>query len=208
MSVEVYSDFVCPWCYIAHQRLQTALSEIPHGSRPEITWRSYQLDPKASKIPDLTAAQAMLGWYPSLGEAEMRIARIISSGRDEGLHLDLHHALPVNTFDAHRLSHFAKGTRLTDAMRERLFRAYHKEGLNIADPDVLTKIAVDVGFYRTEVDSFLLTDRFSEAVQADIDRGSQKGIRGVPHIVMDGGQPVSALQQGSELVKLLARKAQ
>ncbi|MDD7973035.1 DsbA family oxidoreductase [Roseinatronobacter alkalisoli] len=208
MSIEVYSDFVCPWCYIGHRRLQNALAALPRGAGKAIIWRSYQLDRDASKVPGPTAAQAMRGWYPDTDEAEARIARIIATGRDEGLDLHLHRALPVNTYDAHRLSHFANNAGLADAMRERLFRAYHTEGLNIADADVLLQLAVEVGFDRIDIRRVLETDGFGGTVRTDIDRGSRQGVSGVPYIVVDDGQPVSVLQQGLPLASILERAVQ
>ncbi|WP_168201309.1 DsbA family oxidoreductase [Qingshengfaniella alkalisoli] len=205
MSIEVYSDFVCPWCYIGHRRLKNALADLSPDARPKITWRAYQLDSKASNVPGQTAAEAMLGWYSSVEEAETRIAQIISIGTDEGLDLNLHRALPVNTFDAHRLTHFAKGTMQTDMLRELIFRAYHSEGLNIADLNVLAGIALEAGIEQAEARSFQQSDSFGDAVQQDLSRGSQQGIRGVPNLVIDGGQPVSVNQKGLALGDLLRR---
>jgi predicted DsbA family dithiol-disulfide isomerase len=147
----------------------------------------------------------MLGWYSSVEEAEARIAQIISTGKDEGLDLNLHRALPVNTFDAHRLIHFAQGTLQAEMLRERLFRAYHSEGLNIADLDVLAGIALEAGIEQAEARRFQQSDRFGDAVREDLSRGSQQGIRGVPSLVIDGGQPVSVNQDGLALRDLLKR---
>ncbi|KMK64480.1 DsbA family oxidoreductase [Puniceibacterium sp. IMCC21224] len=205
MSIEVYSDFVCPWCYIGHRKLKNALADLSPDARPKITWRAYQLDSNASNVPDQTAAKAMLGWYSSVEEAEARIAQIISTGKDEGLDLNLHRALPVNTFDAHRLIHFAQGTLQAEMLRERLFRAYHSEGLNIADLDVLAGIALEAGIEQAEARRFQQSDRFGDAVREDLSRGSQQGIRGVPSLVIDGGQPVSVNQDGLALRDLLKR---
>ena len=204
MTIEVYSDFVCPWCYIGHRRLRNALSQLSPDLRPEITWRTYQLDGKASSVPDQTAAKSMLGWYSSVEEAEARIAKIISTGKEEGLDLNLHRALPVNTLDSHRLIHFVKGQMQEDVLRERLFRAYHTEGLNIADLDVLIGLAMEAGIDPQEARSFLKSDRFAEAVRTDRNRGSQQGVNGVPYLVIDGGQPVSVLTKGLGLGDLLS----
>ncbi|GGA41577.1 DsbA family oxidoreductase [Pelagibacterium lentulum] len=203
MSVEIYSDFLCPWCYIGHRKLEKAHAALPSVRRVAIVWRSYQLDPDASTLPTQTAAQAMRGWYPEPGEAEARLERIVSAGRDEGLHIDLERALPVNTFDAHRVSHLAKSQALSEPLNELVFRAYHVEGLNIADHEVLIAIAGEAGLNREEVKSLLATDEFSDSVRADIGRAAKLGIRGVPTLVTEKGERFSATQEHSTLVALL-----
>lgn len=206
MSIEVYSDFVCPWCYIGHRKLEKARAALPVERRPQIVWRSYQLDPDASTAPTQTAAEAMRRWYPAAGEAEARMERIVSAGRDEGLDLDLERALPVNTFDAHRISRFAASIGVVESLNERVFRAYHVEGLSIADHDVLVTIAGEAGLSRAEVKNLLATDKLSDTVRAGVGRASQRGVRGVPTLFTDEGESCSAVQEHSVLVPLLDTK--
>lgn len=203
MSIEVYSDFVCPWCYIGHRKLEKARAALPSAHRPSVVWRSYQLDPDAGVVPTRTAAGAMRGWYPNAEEAEARMARIVSFGRDEGLHIDLERALPVNTFDAHRISHLAMSLGLVGTLNELMFRAYHAEGLNIANHDSLIAIAKEAGMDSDVVKDLLATDRFSDAVHADISRALREGVRGVPTLIGRDGQRASAVQEHSELIAFL-----
>ncbi|WP_167856153.1 DsbA family oxidoreductase [Natronospirillum operosum] len=203
MSVEVYVDFVCPWCYIGHRRLERVRAGLPAGHLPKIIWRSYQLDPEASAVPAQTAAEAMRGWYPSAAEAEARIARIVSAGREEGLLLDLERAQLVNTFDAHRVSHLAMEMGLAEALHERIYRAYHTEGRNIADHQELTAIAGEAGMDRTSVEAMLASDRFGSAVRADTRRASARGINSVPSMALGNGEVHSVIQEDSALSDLL-----
>lgn len=191
MTAEVYVDFVCPWCYIGHRRLENALTGLQPERRPTIVWRSFQLDPGASTVPSGSAASAMRGWYPAAGEADARIARIVKAGADEGLRLDLDRALPVNTFDAHRLSHLATRHGLAEAMHKQIFSAYHSRGLNIADHEVLTALAVSAGLGRDEVRGMLASDSFGDAVRDDGLRARALGIRSVPTL-MAGANPAGA----------------
>ena len=203
MSIEVYFDFVCPWCYIGHRKLEKARAALPSAHRPSVVWRSYQLDPDAGVVPTRTAAEAMRGWYPNAEEAEARMARIVSLGRDEGLHIDLERALPVNTFDAHRISHLAMTLGLVGPLNELMFCAYHADGLNIADHEILVAIASQAGMNSEEVKDLLSTERFSDAFHTDISRASRERVKGVPTLIGRDGQRASAVQEHSELTALL-----
>lgn len=203
MSIEIYSDFLCPWCYIGHRKLGKAVAALPQQIRPQPRWRSYQLSPNESRHPGITAAEAMRGWYPNEVEAVARIARIKEAGRLEGLQLNLDLARPVNTFDAHRLSHMAMSVGLTEPVHELLFHAYHTVGENIADGNVLVEIARSAGLNVDDVCVMLGTDRFGDAVRADQIRAKQNHVNGVPTMIIDGGEPHSLIQEQGVLLSLI-----
>lgn len=199
MSIEVFSDFVCPWCYMGHRRLLQALAKPVE--RPAVRWRSFQLAPDDSVAASKTAAEAMLGWYPSPEVAEARMATIVEEGQRLGLTLRLDKSRPVNTFDAHRLSHLAAEHGLVDEVHERIFAAYHTDGRNIADSAELVAIGASAGLAAKHVGRMLESDRFVAEVAADRDRAISLGIRGVPRIMIDGGTQISPNQ--GDLVRLL-----
>ncbi|WP_329087624.1 MULTISPECIES: DsbA family oxidoreductase [unclassified Streptosporangium] len=201
MKVEIYADVLCPWCFIGKRRIATALAQVADRDRLEIVWRSYELAPEAGRIPGPTAAEAMKGWWGD--QAPARVARIQAIGAAEGLELNLHAARPVNTFDAHRLCHLAVKHELADEVMERLLRAYHTEGLNIADPQTLERLGVEAGLDATEVRATLGGDAYAQAVRADERRATEQGVTGVPSIVIDGRLPVSGVQSPAELRRLL-----
>jgi predicted DsbA family dithiol-disulfide isomerase len=201
VQVEIYADVLCPWCYIGKRRLTAALDKQADGDRMEIIWRSYELAPAEGRIPGPTAAEAMTGWWGE--QAPARVARIQSLGAAEGLELNLHLARPVNTFDAHRLCHLAADRGAADRMLERLLRAYHTEGLNVADPQVLRRLGIEAGLDTDLVHAALAGNDYAEEVRADRRRAAEHGVTGVPSLVIDGRPPVSGVQPIGELRRLL-----
>ncbi|REE97385.1 DsbA family oxidoreductase [Thermomonospora umbrina] len=195
MKVEVFADVLCPWCYIGKRRLEAAAEGL------EVVWRSFELAPGEGRVPGPTAAEAMAGWYGD--QAPARIARIQALGAAEGLELNLHLARPVNTFDAHRLRHLAADRGRADQMMERLLRAYHSEGLNVADPQVLRRLGGDAGLDDDEVRVVLAGAAYADDVREDERRAAEYGVTGVPSLVIDGGPPVSGVQPAADLRRLL-----
>jgi predicted DsbA family dithiol-disulfide isomerase len=201
VKVEVYADVLCPWCYIGKRRLAAALREGPALEGLEIVWRSFELAPDAGRLPGPTAAEAMAGWWGE--QASARIARIQAVGAAEGLELNLHLSRPVNTFDAHRLCHLAADRGRTEEMGERLLRAYHTEGVDIADPQVLTRLGGEAGLDTDEVRAVLDGDDYAGEVRADRRSAIEQGVTSVPSLVIDGALPVSGVQSPAELRQLL-----
>lgn len=203
MNIEIYADVLCPWCYIGTRRLAAALAKLTDPDRLEIVWRSYELAPAEGRIPGPTAAEAMTGWWGD--QAPARIARIQALGAAEGVELNLHLARPVNTFDAHRLCHLAADHGRADQMMERLLRAYHTDGLNVADPEVLQRLGGEADLDGVKVRAVLAGDDYAAEVRADRRRATEHGVTGVPSLVIDGGPPVSGVQPVAELHRLLER---
>ncbi|SCE95617.1 Predicted dithiol-disulfide isomerase, DsbA family [Micromonospora viridifaciens] len=201
MRVEVYVDVLCPWCYIGKRRLTAALEHVTERDKVQIIWRSFELAPDEGRTPGLTAAEAMTGWWGD--QAPTRIARIEALGAAEGLTINLHRARPVNTFDAHRLCHLAADRGRADQMMEQLLRAYHTDGLNVADPQVLQRLGGEAGLADAEVRAVLTGDDYAEDVRADRRRAAEHGVTGVPSLVINGGRPVSAIQLPTQLRQLL-----
>ncbi|MET9343322.1 DsbA family oxidoreductase [Nonomuraea sp. NPDC003804] len=203
MRVEIYVDVLCPWCYIGRRRVAAALADMAERDRLEIVWRSFELAPDASRTPGQSAAEALVEWWGE--QAPARAARIRAVGAAEGLDLDLHAARPVNTFDAHRLSHLAARHGLADQAMERLFRAYHTEGRNVADHTVLEHLGVETGLDADEVREMLAGDAYAAEVRADERRAAELGVTGVPTLVIDGAPRFSGVQPPAVLRELLER---
>lgn len=193
MRIDVYADVLCPWCYIAKRRL----AQVPGI---DVVWRSLELSPAQSRVPGVTAAEAMREWW---GErAPERVAHIRAVGAADGLDLDLDRARPVNTFDAHRLIHLGADRGMADAVAERLLHGYHTEGRNVADHQVLLQLGVAAGLDGREVAEVLAGDGYGERVRDDERRAAELGVTGVPTMIV-GGRPVSALQPPDVLARLL-----
>jgi predicted DsbA family dithiol-disulfide isomerase len=202
MNVEIFSDILCPWCYMGKRRLAAALAEFPHGDQVGLVWRSYQLSPGEGLVPGVTAVEAMAQWMdPSRVPA--RVALIKAEGRADGLTLNLDGARPVNTFDAHRLTHLAAERGPVADLIERMFRAYHTDNLNVADHDVLVGLAGDAGLPPHDVRAVLSGDAYADAVTADGHRAKALGIRGVPSVVINGGRPFPGVQSVAALRTLV-----
>lgn len=196
VQIEIYADILCPWSYIAKRRLDKAFTQL-RGAHVEIVWRSFELEPDLGRLPSQSAAQTI---RDSRGdEADARIDRIVTLGALEGLTLDLERARPVNTFDAHRLVHLGAGVGKADATMERLLRAYHSEGENVADHDVLLRLASAAGLDTEEVRSTLAGERFADAVRSDERLARERGITGVPMMLTAGASPISAVLPVAEL---------
>jgi len=200
MRIEIWSDVVCPWCYIGKRRLERALAEFPHADQVEIVWRSFQLDPSAPSTPTETIAEHLgrkYGGGPAAGR--QMIDRVTELAAEEGMSWRHHEALRVGTGDAHRLLH-AAGERRGD-LKEALLHAYFVEAQNVADHETLTRIATEVGLDEVVVKEVLTSDRYADEVEADIRQASAYGATGVPFFVIDekygvsGAQPVDTFRQ-------------
>jgi predicted DsbA family dithiol-disulfide isomerase len=203
MRIDSYLDVLCPWCFIGQRRLMTALAGLPESARVELRWRSFELDPRRSRIPGRSAAAEMADpdWWGS--DAPARIAHIQALGAAEGLELNLHLARPVNTFDAHRLIQLATARGHANELVASLLHAYHTEGRDVADPRVLESIGTAAGLPRAEVRAVLAGDAYGDAVRADEHHAAERGVTGVPTLVIDGGPPIPGIQPAATLLALL-----
>jgi predicted DsbA family dithiol-disulfide isomerase len=206
MKVEIWSDVICPFCYIGKRKLEGALARLPQRDRVEITWKSFQLQPETRTDPTRNALQHLAerkGW--SLDVARQAAADVSNRARDVGLAFNYDRTVVANTFDAHRLIHFAAAHGKGDEMTERLFGAYFVDGRNIADHAFLTDLAAGIGLPANEVKDTLASDRFADEVRNDIDDALQMGINGVPFFVFDHKYAVSGAQDTSVFVEALTR---
>ncbi|WP_018635184.1 DsbA family oxidoreductase [Parafrankia elaeagni] len=129
MKVEVWSDVVCPWCYIGKRRLEKALDSYEHAGEVEVVWRSFQLDPTQRRGENIPTSQMLTGKYGvSPAEAAAMNDRVTALAAAEGLAYRLDQAVTANTFDAHRLIHFADAHGLADGAQDRLLRAALVDG--------------------------------------------------------------------------------
>jgi predicted DsbA family dithiol-disulfide isomerase len=206
MQVEIWSDIICPWCYIGKKRFEMALSDFAHRDSVSVIWRSFELDPQApQQQPDTLVEMLARKYGVSRQQAEAMNARVSSLAAELGLQYRLDIARPGNTFDAHRLLHFAASQKFGDAAAERVMHAYFCEGFSVGDSAALARIAPEFGLAEIEVLTLLDSGVYAAEVRADEARATALGINGVPFFVFDekigvsGAQPVAvfsgALQQ-------------
>lgn len=195
INVEIWSDVVCPFCYIGKRKFEQALSEFPLRDQVNVVWRSFELDPGARPKPGQTLTQTLAHKYgQSEAWAEQMQQGVAASAAQVGLNFQLHKALPVNTFDAHRLIHLATQHGLQDVAEERLFKAYFEEGADIGNREILVKLGSEIGLHEDEISRVLDSEQFSEAVRRDESEAQTLGIRGVPFFVLNNKYGISGAQ--------------
>ena len=202
MRIEIWSDIVCPWCYIGKRRFESALAGFEHRGAVEVAWRSFELDPDAPLGPGMPLNEMLSRKYGmSLAKAESANEQVTSIAAGEGLSYHLDIARTANSFAAHRLVHLAGAHGMADAMQERLMKAYFSDGLALGDTEVLTGLAAEVGLDAAEARKTLEGDAFTEDVRRDEKRAAQFGISGVPCFLIEewwgvsGAQPLETFKQ-------------
>jgi predicted DsbA family dithiol-disulfide isomerase len=206
MRVDIWSDVVCPWCYIGKRRFEAALVRFPHREAIEVVWHSFELDPHAPAVRPGDRLEYLAAKYGTTrAEAEAMEARVTAAAAGEGVALRLDLARSGNSFDAHRLLHLAAESGLQAELKERFFRAYFTEGTPIGDRDALERLAVETGLSAAEVNAVLASDRYREAVRADERRAHEYGINGVPFFVFDGTYGISGAQAPEVFTNVLDR---
>lgn len=203
MQVEIWSDVVCPWCYIGKRRFEAALARFPDRGQVEVRWRSFQLDPSAPALPEGTLIDRLAEKMGGHDAAVAANARLTVLAAAEGLRYRLDEARPGNTFDAHRLLHLARERGLQDVAKERLFAAYFTEGAAIGDRDTLVRLAGEVGIDETEARAVLEGDCYADEVNADQREALELGATGVPFFVIDRRYGVPGAQSADVLLSAL-----
>lgn len=208
LSVDVWSDVACPWCYVGKRRLEAALAEFPHASQVDVTWHAFELDPSApaTQPADVTLAKLLSKKYGmSPQEAERMMASTADVGKADGLDLRFDKVRSGNTSDAHRLIRLAKQHGKQGEMKERLFRAYFTEGAAVGEHGVLQKLGEELGLPAQEVTDMLASDQYVAEVRADEDDAAAAGIRGVPFYVFGHKYAVSGAQPKELFLSALAK---
>jgi len=204
MQVEIWSDVVCPWCYIGKRRFESALRSFRGRDDVEIIWRSFELDPLAPKVMDRDMAAMLSEKYGmSKDKAMDSIADITNLAQSEGLEYRLKSAKMGNSFDAHRLLKMAALVGLGGAMKERLFKAYFTDSLEISSHDVLIGLGTEVGLDASEIRKMYSGDYMIADVRSDEALASKHGITGVPFFIFDSKYGVSGAQTTDVLIEVL-----
>jgi predicted DsbA family dithiol-disulfide isomerase len=193
ITVEIWSDVVCPWCYIGKRRFEQALADFEPDV--DIVWRSFQLDPDSPTDEERGLVESFAA-RKGLGESQVRamFAQVTEIAAGEGLAYDFDRVRAANTYDAHRLLHFAAAHGRQGELKERLLRAYFTEGEQVGDPEVLTRLAAEVGLDATQARRALADGAYTDEVRADIETAQAFGITGVPFFVFDRKFAVSGAQ--------------
>lgn len=207
MQVEVWSDVICPWCYLGAKRLEAALDRLDDGDGVEVVWRAFQLDPSAGPEPGDLRRAIERKYGP--GSFEAMTARLGTLGPEVGIEYRFDRAQRVNTFDAHRLMSWAlrSGPAAQSALGNRLFRAYFTDGENVADHDTLRRCAGESGLPADEAGEVLADGSFADEVTRDLAAAAERGITAVPTFVVAGRFAIPGAQDVDTMASLLQRAA-
>jgi len=204
LTVAIWSDVLCPFCYIGKREFENALSRFPHRDDVLVEWKSFELDPNAPVRSDEDTYTMLARKYGmSRDDAKARVAGVRERAWSLGLTYDFDKAVIANSFNAHRLIQLAKTKGLGDAAEERLFKAYFTDGEHIGDSATLVRLGAEIGLDRNEVDTMLSSDAFSAAVRAEEAEAQRFGIRGVPFFAIAGKYGVSGAQSADHLLGAL-----
>lgn len=208
MRIEIWSDVVCPWCYIGKRRFQQALAAFPNRDEVEVVYRSFELDPRAPERGTESVVESLGRKYGGGPVAGRRMVdQVTAAAAEVGLTFDFADATHSRTVDAHRVLHLALaegGPSLQGAVKEAFLAAYFTEGRSMGDHSVLRQVAQAVGLDPRRVDEVLASDEFADDVRADVEQARAYGISGVPFYVLDaklgvsGAQPVEVFAQALE----------
>lgn len=206
MKVEIWSDIICPFCYIGKRKFEKALEGFGAKEKVEIVWRSFQLDPGMEYLPGQSVHE-YLGKRKGTTTAEGKRMNDAMTGmaKEVGLEYDFDKAIINNTTDAHRLLHLAKTKDLQNEMKERLFKAYYTEGKNIGDLEALVQLGSEVGIPANEIRNALQTGAYKKEVEQDQHTAQQVGARGVPFFVFNDKYAVSGAQSSDVFTQVLEK---
>ena len=188
MQVDVWSDIMCPFCYIGKRHYEKALSRFVSKDKVEIVWHSYQLDPTIPMNSD--KKQNVFQYLAdrkgiSMEQALKMNERVLGMAKNAGLEFNLEKAVVANSFSAHRLIQLAKTRGLGDEAEENLFRAYFTDGKDFGNPAELAELGKSIGLKEEDVKEALTNDDYAYSVNQDIQEAQNLGIRGVPFFIFN-----------------------
>ncbi len=210
MHIKIWSDIVCPFCYIGKRHLEQALEQLP-DIEASITWKSFELDPNAPKNPE---AQINMNEYlaekygKSIEWAEQMNTNVINMAKKAGLDYNLDEVKRASSFDAHRLIHWANEQGKQAEMKEKLLSAYFIESKHIADKNTLAELAEEIGLDKTEALKVLNSNQFAQQVIDDVEQAHKVGVQGVPFFVINDKYALSGAQPTEVFVETLQKISQ
>lgn len=212
MKVEIWSDVVCPWCYIGKRRFESALRDFDHRDDVEVEWKSFELDPTTRSVTtradgpsDAHARKLSAKIGRPVEEVRELIAHVDAMAAAEGLEFHQDVSVPANTVNAHQLLHLAREHGVQDAVKERFLRANFSEGEPLGDDDTLVRLAAEAGLDEAESRAVLAEDRYVDAVRADVAEAQALGARGVPFFVIDRKYGIAGAQPAEQFLQVLQR---
>jgi predicted DsbA family dithiol-disulfide isomerase len=206
MQVEIWSDVVCPWCYVGKRRFESALASFAHRGDVDVVYRSFELDPSAAPGVTTPTVELLAGKYGmSVAQAHDAQQQMERRAARDGLSFHMDGLRSGNTRDAHRLLQLARARGRQAELAERLHRAYFTDQISIFDHASLADLAAEVGLDRHEVTTVLSGDKYDDEVRADEETARSLGATGVPFFVIDRRYGISGAQPAQTITQVLER---
>ncbi|MBD0725717.1 disulfide bond formation protein DsbA [Flavobacterium sp. L1I52] len=206
LKIQIWSDIMCPFCYIGKRRLENAIDQFGHQDAIEIEWKSFQLDPNFIASEGDNLAEHLAEKYRKDQEWALEsLKNTAQTAANSGLEFHFEKVTMANSFNAHRLLHLAKQQQLGSELKELLFKAYFTDGKDVNDTETLKELAIKAGLEAQTIDSVLTSDAFDKEVQQDILRAQQIGVQGVPFFVFDNKYAVSGAQYEQTFLNVLEK---
>jgi len=206
MKIEIWSDIMCPFCYIGKRRFEEALATFEGKNDVEIEWKSFLLSPELKTDPTKNIHEYLAEHKNiSLEEAKGMNDYVTNMAAQAGLTYNFDKAIPANSFNAHRFLHFAKKYDKQNEAEERLFKAYFTEGKNIDDAQTLLLLSIEMGLDANKLADAMNNGEFTNDVIADINEAQQLGVRGVPFFVFNRKYAVSGAQESEAFTQTLEK---
>jgi predicted DsbA family dithiol-disulfide isomerase len=206
MHVDIWSDVVCPWCYLGKRQFEQALGSFPHRDEVEVVYRSFELDPSAPRgetRPTVEVLGSKYGMDPERAREAQR--EMEQRAAEQGLTFHLEGQRSGNTRDAHRLLQLGRARGNQEDLVERLHRAHFTDQVSVFDRSSLAGLAAGAGLDRDEVLATLAGDAFSDAVDADEEMAHSLGVTAVPLFVVDHRYGISGAQPAETILQVLER---
>lgn len=206
LNIQIWSDIMCPFCYIGKRRIEEALQNFKHKDLVTIEWKSFQLDANFIAAPDDNIIDHLAEKYRKDSDwAQTMIDNMTQNAKNAGLDFHFEKAILANSFHAHRLLHLAKKYNLANELEELLFKAYLTDGKNVNDLDTLSKLGKEVGIDSEEIKQVLESNEYAKEVQQDIEQAQAIGVQGVPFFVFDNKYAISGAQPATTFLQTLER---
>jgi len=206
MQVEIWSDVMCPFCYIGKRKFEAALAKFSDSASIEIIWKSYQLNPDMKTDPNKNSVAALAeNKGISIAESEEMHKYVINMASNVGLNYNMNKTISANSFNAHRLTHYAKSKGKQLEAEEKLFDAYFISGKNIDDTNTLLELGLSIGLPKEELLKVLQGNDYTDEVNKDIFEAQQVGVKGVPFFVFDKKFAISGAQESAVFLTSLQK---
>ncbi|GEN74556.1 DsbA family oxidoreductase [Chryseobacterium hagamense] len=204
MKIEIWSDVMCPFCYIGKNNFEKALAQLPFKDEVEVEWKSFQLDPTLHPKETKSTFDYFREkkGFPE-AQAQQMISQVKQMGAGAGIDFQFEKALITNTFAAHKILHLAKKYSKSDEMEEALFTAHFIDGKNVGDHETLVSLAASTGIDQEEASQVLHSETFDAEIGKDIEEAKINGVSGVPFFILNGKYAVSGAQPAELFVSAL-----